>query len=320
MALSRGLTLHKYLDDWLIRSQSQKEALMNTQAVVHLDSVLGVDHKSGKIRTESYSDVFVRGLRVPPRFSHCKTHSREMAQTSGFDPTTQVKTCFDCKMFDVSNWVVSLNGEDVPEGRLHMRPSQSHLKEPPSLDRCHFCTPGLVAESCKCDERLRPSSKSQLFTDASNKGWGAHLDQISTKGLVRLGKKATHKRPRVEGSFTGPSKVQGPVSEPNSLSCNRQLNSGRLHKQRKRNSLSGGVCTPVEDHDMVPSLSHNIESQTHSKVSECDGRPPVQVQPSAVDRMVTASTGVQTDLRKVVHPSCRPVCYSSEPQTPSLRV
>ena len=50
--------------------------------------VLGVDNKSGKIRTETYSGVFVRGLRIPSRFSPCKTHSREMAQTSGFDPTT----------------------------------------------------------------------------------------------------------------------------------------------------------------------------------------------------------------------------------------
>ena len=31
-----------------------------------------------------------------------------MAQTSGFDPTSQVKTCFDCKMFDVTNWVACL--------------------------------------------------------------------------------------------------------------------------------------------------------------------------------------------------------------------
>ena len=71
---------------------------------------------------------------------------------------------------------------------------------------------------------------------------------------------------------------------------------------------------------MVPSLSHNIESQTHSRVSECDGRPPIQVQPSAVDGVVTASTVVQTDLPQVVHSSCRPVCHSSEPQTPSIRV
>ena len=78
--------------------------------------VLGVDNKSGKINTETYSGVFVRGLRIPCRFSPCKTHSREMAQTSGFDPKTQVKTCLDCKMFDVANWVACLNGENGPGG------------------------------------------------------------------------------------------------------------------------------------------------------------------------------------------------------------
>ena len=55
-------------------------------------------------------------------------------------------------------------------------------------------------------------------------------------------------------------------------------------------------------------------------VPECDGRPPIQVQPSAVDRMVTASIRFQTDLPEVVHSSCGPVSHSSEPQTPSLRV
>ena len=78
------------------------------------NSVLRVDNKSGEVQTKTYSSVFVRGLRIPSRFSPCKTHSREMAQTSGFDPTTQVKTCFDCKMFDVTNWVACLNGENGP--------------------------------------------------------------------------------------------------------------------------------------------------------------------------------------------------------------
>ena len=71
-----------------------------------------------------------------------------MAQTSGFDPMLKVKTSFDCKMFDVANWVAHLNGEDGPGGTLHMRPFQFHLKgaleissvigQPPSLVRDHF--------------------------------------------------------------------------------------------------------------------------------------------------------------------------------------
>ena len=40
----------------------------------------------------------------------------------------------------------------------------------------------------------------------------------------------------------------------------------------------------------------------------------------SVNRMVTASAGVQTDLPKVVHSSCRSICHSSEPQTSTVRV
>ena len=41
MALTRGIRLHQYLDDWLIRAQSQKEAQVNTQTVVDLTQSLG---------------------------------------------------------------------------------------------------------------------------------------------------------------------------------------------------------------------------------------------------------------------------------------
>ena len=41
MTLSLGLRLHQYLDEWLIRPQSQEEAQVNTQAVVDLTQSLG---------------------------------------------------------------------------------------------------------------------------------------------------------------------------------------------------------------------------------------------------------------------------------------
>ena len=246
---------------------------------------------------------------------------------------TQVKTCFDCNMFDVANWVAGLNGEDGPGGTpSHEALSVSSQRaleissvtgQPPSLDRNDFGTPRLVAESYKCDERLRPSSQRPqyptLYRCLKGRLGRSLRSKFYQRSVVRTGKKATHKCSRIEGGLTGPSSVQGPVSEPNSSSCNGQLSSGSLHKQTRRNSLSGDVCAPVEDHDIVPSLSHNIESQTHSRLSQCDDQPSVQVQPSSVDRMVSTS-GVQADLSKVVHSSCRPVCHSSEPQTPSIRV
>ena len=177
--------------------------------------IIGVDNKLGKIRTEIYPGVFVRGLQIPSRFSPGKTHSREMAQTSGFDPTTQVKTCFDCKMFDVSNWVACHNGEDGPGGMpsheaLSVSPQgaleiSSVTGQPPSLDRNDFCTPSLVAEPHKRDDRCRPSSQRPQHPTLYRllKRRLGH-SKFYKGSVVKRGKKATHKCSRVEGGLTGP--------------------------------------------------------------------------------------------------------------------
>ena len=158
--------------------------------------VLGVDNKSGEMQTKTNSGIFVHGLRIPSRFSPCKTHSKEMAQTSGFDPTTHIKTCFDCKVFNVHVELFASMEKMVPEGRIHMRPFQFHLKEhwryPQSLDSLLPWTETISAHlewwqnptNVMKGADLHPKDHSiQLFTDTSNKGWGAHLEQTSTKSL-----------------------------------------------------------------------------------------------------------------------------------------
>ena len=150
-----------------------------------------------------------------------------MAQTSGFDPTTQPKACFDYKMLDVSNWVASLNGEDGREGCLHMRPSQFHLKEhwkyPQSLDSLLPWTDAISAYLDWCDERLRSLSQRPQYPTlyrCLKQRLGRSLRSKFYKGsVVRSGKKAPQKCRRVEGGLTGPLNIQGPVSEPNSSSC-----------------------------------------------------------------------------------------------------
>ena len=79
-------------------------------------SVLRLDNQPGEVRTQTHSDIFIHGLQIPPRLGHCKTHARQVAQTLGLDPKNKVIACFDCKMFDVANWVARLNGENGPRG------------------------------------------------------------------------------------------------------------------------------------------------------------------------------------------------------------
>ena len=93
----------------------------------------------------------------------------------------------------------------VPEGRLHMRPFQFHLKEhwryPQSLDNLLPWTEAIAAHldwwqnpsNVMKGADLHPKDHSiQLFTDASNEGWGAHLDQKFTKGLWSDREKRLH--------------------------------------------------------------------------------------------------------------------------------
>ena len=128
MALSRSQTPPipgRLADQVLVAGGSPSEHSGSGRS----NPVLGMDHQSMK-STESHSGVFVRGLRVPPGFSPCKTHSREMAQTPGFYPTSSSQN-----MFLTARCLMSLIGslasteKMVPEGRLHMRPFQFHLKE-----------------------------------------------------------------------------------------------------------------------------------------------------------------------------------------------
>ena len=73
MALSRGFRFHQYLDDWLIRFQSQEEAQVNTQAVVDLTQSLGwiINQEKSELK---HTQVFsFMGYEYRLDSSPCKT-------------------------------------------------------------------------------------------------------------------------------------------------------------------------------------------------------------------------------------------------------
>ena len=150
----------------------------------------------------------------------------------------------------------------VPEGHFHMRPFQWHLREhcrfPQSLD---ILLPSSEIISVHLELWQKPVNVTRgsvphpkdhsikIFTTAAKIGWGAHLNQNSTK------------HSRTEGSISRPEDFQGPVSKSNSVDSYRRLNSGSLNKQQAGNPPCRVVCSPVEIHDLVPSVPNNPMSQ-----------------------------------------------------------
>ena len=79
------------------------------------DTVLRVDNKSGEVRTQPAQVFPFMGYQFHLDLPLVNPLG-EMAQFSGFDPALKVKHVFDFRMFDVTNWVACLNGENGPRG------------------------------------------------------------------------------------------------------------------------------------------------------------------------------------------------------------
>ena len=168
MAPSRGLRLHKYLDDWLIRSQSQEEAQVNTRAVVDLTQSLGwiINQEKSKLKPTwvflfvGYQYHLDSALVKPTQERWLKLQDLILLLKSKYVLTAR------CLMSLIG---LLANRENDPRGTPSHEAlsvsSQGALEissvagQPSSLDRNHFCTPRLVAKSHKRDERCRPSSQ-----------------------------------------------------------------------------------------------------------------------------------------------------------------
>ena len=147
---------------------------------------------------------FVRGLRIPSRFSPRKTHSREMAQLQ--DLILRLKS----NVFLTARCLMSLIGllasmeKTVPEGRLHLRPFHFHLKEhwrcPQSLDSLFPWTEAIAAHldwwqnpsKVMKGADLHPKTTVSNSLQTPQRRLGPSLRSSSTQGLWSDRKKRLH--------------------------------------------------------------------------------------------------------------------------------
>ena len=333
MALSRGLRLHQYLDDWLIRSQSQEEAQVNTQAVVDLTQSLGWiinQEKSERKPTQVFSFV---GYEYHLDSTLVKPTQERWLKLQDLIPRLKSKHVLTARCLMSLTGLLASTEKMVPEGCLHMRPFQFHLKEhwryPPSLDSLLPWTEAIAAHldwwqnpsNMMKGADLHPKDHSiQLFTDASNEGWGAHLDQNSTKGLWSDREKRLHINLLELKAVSLALRNFKDQCQNQTVLVATDNSTVVAYINKQGGTHSAEMCALLWKIMTWCHHYHNIESQTHSRVPECDGRPSIPVKPSAVNRMVTTSAGIQTDLPNVVHTSCRLICHSSEPQTSTVRI
>ena len=147
MALQRGIRINQYLDDWLVRATSHQTCLQHTQTLVALCRELDWLVNKEKSELDPKQVFNFVGYQFDLKEGKVRpTPDRWQALTDKIQTN------------------LTATEKQVHLGRLHMRPIVWHLKNnwrmPESL------------------EKVIPVPRSQIFTDASKKGWGTHLSSL----------------------------------------------------------------------------------------------------------------------------------------------
>ena len=332
MAIHKGIRIHQYLDDWLVRARSQHLCLQHTRLLVQMCQNLGwlVNLEKSELEPKQVFD-FV-GYQFDLRSGWVRpTPDRWQSLQDKIQALLSLPTC-PVRQFMSLIGLLTATEKQVHLGRLHMRPIQWHLKKKLEGTRIsgkdypstEVPAPALMMVASRRQGSSRPTftpSKtcSANFYRRIKRRVGRSLKRVHYKRvLVHTGKQAAHKPSRTKSSFPSIERVPRSLCRKNSSSSNRQYYSSILHKQGRRNEVGPTVCPTVENLDLVFPATSNSQSSTHSRPLKCDSRQTVQAGSNHPDRVVPPSGSLPTDMHPVAPASNRPVCHEVQPQITSV--
>ena len=199
MAQARNIRMHQYLDDWFIRAKDRDTCFQDTQTLLALCQELGwvVNLRKSELDPKQvfnfvgYQYDLVQGVVST-------TPERWEALNSKINSLLERTSCSVRELMSLIGLLTSTE-KQVTLGRLHMRPIQWHLKThwhiPESLEKIipipQSLHPHLLwwlkEENVLSGQHLHPLHHAvQIFTDASNEGWGAHLGDYTARGIWSL--------------------------------------------------------------------------------------------------------------------------------------
>ena len=196
MAQARGIRIHQYLDDWLVRAPDQGTCQLHTQTLLALCHELGwvVNMEKSELTPQQvfnfvgYRFDLLSGRVLP-------TQDRWIALQQKLQFIKGRDSC-SVRQFMSLIGLLTATEKQVWAGRLHMKPVQWHLKRhwhvPESLGKIipiplslhpHLDW-WLEKSNVLKGQPLHPLQHAlQIFTDASNEGWGAHLGGSTARGV-----------------------------------------------------------------------------------------------------------------------------------------
>ena len=277
MAIQKGIRIHQYLDDWLVRATSHRDCLQHMRVLVKMCRDLGWMVNLEKSELEPKQVFNFVGYQFDLESGWVRPTPDQWQNLQGKILELLALPACSVREFMSLIGLLTATEKQVHLGRLHMRPIQWHLKSnwriPESLviplprsSHPHlqwWLKEGNVLTS----QPLHPIQHAlQIFTDTSKEGWGG---------------------------FSSLKRVSRSMRGQNGSCNNRQHHGSSLHQQRRGYEVRPTVCPTMENLDLVHRETSDSKGLTHTRPLKCSGRQTVQIGTDHPNRMVPPSRGFQ---------------------------
>ena len=195
MATHKGIRIHQYLDDWLVRARSPQTCIQHTKILVKMCQDLGWLVNLEKSELEPKQVFNFVGYQFDLRSGRVRPTPDRWQNLQGKIQTLLLLPACPVRQFMSLIGLLTATEKQVHLGRLHTRPIQWHLKNNwrvlESLEKViplprslHPHLQWWLEESNVLQgQPLHPIKHAlQIFTDASKEGWGAHLNEFTARG------------------------------------------------------------------------------------------------------------------------------------------
>ena len=273
------------------------------------------------------------GLPVRPSSRSGLTHTEQVAVSTGQDPPPPTEPSVFCWPVHVAHGTSDGNREAgalgssscetdsvAPEEQLAYSGVSGEVH---SHRQISTSSPVMVARrpgSSRPTIASAPARPSNLYGCLKRRLGRSLRRSHYPRGLVRPRKSFAHKLSGVEGGAPGSQTIRAVVSKRDCFDCLGQHHSGLLYQQGGRYEIRLTLCSPLEAPVVVQPQTNYLTGLTHSGSSQCDCRQTVSAPPGDSDRVVSASSGVQSDLQQMALASDRLVCHRIQQQTSKVCV
>ena len=196
-AHSEGIRLRRYLDDWLILAESAQEVRLALDKLLKVCRDLGIVINLKKSNLEPSTQAKYLGVLIDSVLMKASPAEKRISNFLELTTRFLAQPSPPARLWQsVLGHMASLE-KLVPGGRLRMRALQFRLREHWSASKDPPYQPVPLSEDCREEllwwreegrlsqgvPLMSPPPTMLLFTDASLRGWGAHLEDLVASGV-----------------------------------------------------------------------------------------------------------------------------------------